>query len=139
VIPPLIRERIRIMMSAVMVAMVLLLGLARNDGLVLWTIRAYEEKIKLFTPLLDSSLRGVCLADRTTARMLGCWACWLRSPSKHGEVIQGKTTWRSEELADWIAGAIGSAAAVVPYLLCMGLRACANRRRRKSPHAGEEL
>lgn len=109
-----------------LVGFVLLLGLARNDGLMVWAASSLGAGDKVLHAVLGFFLAMVLIwqmgARRVWAGLLGVLAAIAISGI--GEAAQGNVAWRSEELGDWIAGAIGSLAALAPYLLSAASRWC---------------
>ena len=117
-------------MMAVLVAVVILLGLARSEGLVLWATSSFwpgEGADKLLHGCV-----GMILA-MVTAWLMGSRRLWwgllgialAAAAGGLGELLQYVAgTGRGVEYADWTAHAMGSALAVVPYVLCIGARLC---------------
>jgi hypothetical protein len=122
--PP--KERTGLTLLVLMVALVLLLGLADNDGLVDWIAHAFRGD--------DRALHGVVgfLVAMVMAWLMGSRSVWwglagivlAGLSGGAGEVAQGVASRRGMELGDWAWHAWGSAAAILPYLLCMGARLC---------------
>jgi len=121
------RERSGATLLAAILLLTVLLGISRTSGLVTWSTRAFG--------LGDKFRHGVIgfLLAEILAWLIGARRVWLglagiaiaAAAGGLGEMVQGMLrSGRSAEFADWIAHALGSAAAILPYLLCMGSRAC---------------
>lgn len=115
------------MLVVPVVVLMLMLGVARNPGLAIWSAAAFG--------LGDKFLHGVTglVLAASMAWLIGSRRWWLgliaiaisALAGGAGELIQlVATSWRDAELSDWAAHAVGSSIAVVPYLLCMGSRLC---------------
>ena len=108
-------------------ALMLGLGIARSDGLVLWMAESFGYGDKMLHAASGLILAGV-------SAWLFASRCWWRGLlaiaaagllGGVGELIQlAATSWRTADLADWGAHAVGSALMVIPYLLCVGSRLC---------------
>ena len=114
----------------VLTAIMLIMGVARSNGLVIWAANSLWHG--------NSSDK---LLHAVFGMMLSMTLAWLMGPRKlrwglaaivlaslaggAGELAQYLTaTGRTVEWSDWGAHVIGSTAAAVPYLLCIGARQC---------------
>lgn len=121
------RPRIGVMLLPVVLFMMILLGLARQQGLALWAVNifGYEDKLLhgMTGLILAMSLAWLIGAKKWWLGLLAIAAAALVGGA--GELLQRiATTWRGPELADWAAHAVGSAIALIPYLLCISSRWC---------------
>ena len=102
-------------------AMMLLLGLAPNTGLFTWSLGHFGRSDTILHVAMGF-LAAMLLAWQMGTRRI--WlglagialGAFLGGPA---EVIQYLASDRSAELRDWLHHAMGSAAAVGPYLLCV--------------------
>lgn len=120
------RPRHGLFLLGALTAIMLLLGLAKRDGLVFISARAFG--------LGDSFLHGM------TGLLLAMTCAWLVGDKRLGwvltvlalagaagglgELAQGMVSIRNMQLTDWGAHAVGSLLAVGPYLLSRGARLC---------------
>jgi len=120
------RQRPGAIVLVVLVVLMVVLGLAREHGLLGWAVRAYR--------LGDNALHAV------TGFLLAMVLVWLVGATRlwrglaaiafaallggAGEVAQWALSQRTAEYSDWLAHACGALAAAVPYLLLMGARGC---------------
>ena len=120
------RPRPGAVLIGVLVVIMLLQGLGRRTGLMMWAAAAYG---------LDDLLLH-CAAGFTLAMILswyiGARKVWLGLlgiavsvlAGGMGELAQNLISTRGGELADWVAHTIGAAAAIPLYLLAVGARWC---------------
>ncbi len=106
--------------------LMLLLGLARRDGLVLWAAEAWGAgggALHLVTGfVLALALGWACGTRRVWLGLVGIAAAAAAGAA--GELAQAVASDRSVQLADWLAHAAGAAVAVPLYLLAVGARWC---------------
>ena len=109
-----------------MIAIILLAGVARKSGLLSWgshVFGATDAFLHTATGLMLGMLMAWLLGARKLA--LGLVGILLAAlAGGPGEVLQYVLATRTAEFRDWLHHGIGSAAAVVPYLLCVGARWC---------------
>jgi hypothetical protein len=111
-------------LPAVTVVVVLLAGLTPKSGLLSWMTDVFGGGDKF----LHASI-GLLLGVQM-AWLMGAGRVWLgltgivlaALAGGGGELAQYLVGTRTLDMADWLCHAIGSAAAVGPYLLCMGAR-----------------
>lgn len=110
----------------VMICMTILLGLARNDGMLGWSVSRLGGNDKLLHA-------AVCfLASLTVAWHVGARKHWLAmvgimavvAAGGAGEFVQKVASTRSMDLVDWFYDVAGSAAAAAIYLLVVSSRLC---------------
>ena len=121
------RRQPGVLLLEAVVALLVLLGLARAGGLPTWAGKAFgADRDFLHVPA------GFLLA-MTLAWLLGCRKPWAglagiglaALAGGVGELLQMTVvSWRGGDLNDLLLHLAGCAAAVVPYLLCMGSRWC---------------
>ncbi len=124
------RPRPGVSVLVILIAVMLLIGVARSNGLVGWasdSLWAGEGSDKLlhafFGMMLSLTLAWLMGAKQLRWGLLAIVLATLAGGA--GEVIQYLiTTGRTVEWSDWGAHAAGSVAAVIPYLLCIGARQC---------------
>ena len=130
-LPPMLgrpaRDRGGAVLLIPVVMLMLALGVARSGGLVMWIARAYGHGDSVL-----HALGGFVLAA-VLAWLFG-WRRWWAGLTAiavaallggAGELAQRvATSWRSADLGDWTAHAVGSFLAIVPYMLCIGSRMC---------------
>lgn len=120
------RPRSGAYLLAGMIAVTVLAGVARKAGLLLSIVTAFGAT-------------DACL-HTATGLLLGMLMAWLLGARKlwlglagialaalaggPGEILQSLTATRSSEFRDWLYHILGSASAVVPYLLCMAAQWC---------------
>jgi hypothetical protein len=119
------RHRGEVLMVLV-VGLVLLLGVSRRDGLVDWSVRSFGGG--------DQTLHVVVgfLLSMVLAWLMGSRRVWLGLAGivlsvlagGAGELVQGLASRRSMDVGDALWHAVGSAGAILPYLLAMGSRWC---------------
>ena len=124
------RPRPAVMVFVVLLAIMVLMAVARSNGLLIWATNALWPGSGG-----DKLLHAVfgMLLSMTLAWLMGSRKLWwglaaivLASLAGGvGEMLQYLiSTGRSVEWSDWVAHAIGSISAAVPYLLCIGARQC---------------
>jgi hypothetical protein len=119
------RHRGEVLMVLV-VGLVLLLGVSRRDGLVGWSMRSFGGS--------DQTLHVVVgfLLSMVLAWLMGSRRMWLGLAGialsilagGAGELVQGLASRRTMDVGDALWHAVGSAGAILPYLLAMGSRWC---------------
>ncbi len=111
-------------------AIMVLIGVARSGGLIIWSMEAIwpqqdvDKLLHAIFGLILSMTSAWLLGSRNLRRGLAAivLACLVGIA---GEVIQYITvTGRHFEWSDWGAHAAGCIAATIPYLLCIGARQC---------------
>jgi len=124
------RPRPGIVLLVVLGSVMVLMGIARANGLLTWvsnTLWPGKNGDKLLHAVFGLML-SMILAWLMGSRKLywGLAAIALATlAGGAGEIIQHVTsTGRAAEWTDWGAHAAGSIAAAVPYLLCIGARQC---------------
>ena len=124
------RPRPGIAVLVALMAMMVLMGVARSNGLVVWAANSLwpgDGGDKLLHAVFGMLL-SMTLAWLMGSRKLwwGVAAIVLASlAGSAGEIVQYlTTTGRTVEWSDWGAHAAGSIAAAAPYLLCVGARQC---------------
>ncbi len=119
-----VKRRHGLLLLAGLVAISIAMGLVRNPGLAHWSaIEFGTSENFLHAPV------GFFLA-MTLAWLMGARNVWLGllgillagAAGGAGEALQHFASPRGMEMHDWAYHAVGSAAAIVPYLLCMGSR-----------------
>ena len=133
-LPAMLGRRARPRPGAVLLAgvlvIVLLLGLARRAGLLAWasmSLGAREVFLHAVTGFILAMLMAWLLGRKWWLALVGVVLAALAGGV--GELLQYAVcrylgVRRTGELADWLSHAVGSAAAVVPLLLCLGTRWC---------------
>jgi hypothetical protein len=124
------RPRPGITVLVVLVAIMVLMGVARSNGLLIWAAnslcpKAGGDKLlhAVFGMLLSMTLAWLMGARSLRRGLTGIGLACLVGGA--GELVQYlTTTGRSVEWTDWGAHAAGSIAALGPYLLCLGARQC---------------
>jgi hypothetical protein len=134
------RARPGVIVLACLLAVVLLLGMVRKEGLVAWaawSFAAGESFLHVTTgfllALVLAWLLGTGAPGRSTTRwgplrrkaafgLAGVAAAILAGGA--GELLQAIASPRTAELKDWLMHSAGCAAAIVPYLLSIGARLC---------------
>ena len=114
-----------ILLGALIVTL-MLQGLARRGGLLSWGVAAYG-----LGDWLLHLVAGFTLA-MTLSWYVGARSAWLGilgivlavAGGGAGELVQGLMPNRDAQLGDWIAHAVGAAAAIPLYLLSIGSRWC---------------
>lgn len=104
---------------------VVLLGVARGDGLLSWisaALRAHDALLHGAAGFLTAMLLAWLLAGRWWLGLVGIALAALAGGA--GEVVQFLAASGTVEFRDWLNHALGSAIAVGPYLLCLGARWC---------------
>ena len=123
--PPVARNGVIMLVPTGM--FMLALVVTRSGGLVLWMAQGYGYDDKVLHGIGGFVLAGVL------AWLFGSRRWWVGLGvialsallGGAGELLQRfATTWRQADVNDWIAHALGSALAIVPYLLCVGSRMC---------------
>lgn len=114
------------LLLAVLVGMMLVLGLARDMGLVGWSARAFALDDR-FLHALVGFLLAMTLAWQLGARkvlggLLG--VALALAAGAAGEAAQFAASSRSADWTDMVHHCFGALAAVPLYLLCMGTRLC---------------
>jgi len=120
------RQRSAYILLVLWVCLLLLLGLARKGGLATWATLSFGGGDS-FMHAVSGFVLALVLAWLAGARrvrwgLLGVAVAALAGGA--GELLQAVASRRSFELDDWLAHALGSAAAILPYLLCIGARMC---------------
>lgn len=114
---------------AVMTAIMLLMGIARQDGLVGWaadSLGANDKAMHCVTGLLVSLVAAwLCGRKAVWRGLLGLLAAALSGGA--GELAQQTLSSRGGEWGDWLAHLAGSAAAAILYLLSVGAAGCESR------------
>lgn len=120
---------------AFMLAMILLLGLARNEGMLGWIGEmAGNSDLWLHgaTGFLVAMTAGWLIGGRRV--YLGVLAIvFVAAAGGAAEVLQSVAAARSMEVSDWLFHAAGSALAAVIYVLAMGGRMCESGDTRRQP------
>ena len=121
------RPRTGAVLLGLVVAVIGLMGLASGGGLVRWSTKAFGAGDKLLHGMAGFFLAMVLAwflgARKLYLGVIGIVLSILAGGG--GELLQGIiTSRRAVEMEDWLAHAIGSAVAILPYLLCMGSRWC---------------
>jgi len=109
-----------------MLAVTMLAGVVRKAGLLASVARAFGAT-DAFLHAAAGSLLGMLMAWLLGARKLSLGLAGIALAALAGgagEMLQSVTAARTAELRDWLCHALGSAAAVVPYLLCAAARWC---------------
>ena len=107
-------------------AMTVLLGLARKDGLVAWSVMSFglaDTFLHIVTGFILAMVVAWTLGRRSVALGLAGIAATALAGGV-GELLQAVASLRTAEWRDWMNHSLGCAAAVVPYLLAMGARLC---------------
>jgi len=124
------RPRPGVAVLVVLMAVMVLMGVARSNGLVIWAANS-----------LWPGDGGDKLLHAVFGMMLSMTLAWLMGPRQvwwgltaivlaslaggAGEIVQYlTTTGRAVEWSDWGAHVAGSITAAAPYLLCVGARQC---------------
>ena len=114
------------MLFGPVVLLMLILGIARSSGLVLWISNAFGCGDKMLHVVVGAVLAAVSAwlfgSKRWWAGLLAIGATGLAGGA--GELAQLLFSSRGADLADWAAHAAGSALVVVPYVLCIVSRLC---------------
>jgi hypothetical protein len=120
------RSRNGAIVLACLLAMTVLLGLARKDGLVAWSVMSFgmaDNFLHAVTGFILAMVVAWTVGRRKVALGLaGIGATALAGGL--GELLQAVASLRTAEWRDWITHALGCAAALAPYLLAMGARLC---------------
>ena len=120
------RRRPGPMLLVPVVLLILVLGIARSSGLVLWMSNAYGCEDKVLHVVAGAVLAAVSAwlfgSKRWWAGLLAIGVTGLAGGA--GELAQWFFGFRGVELADWSAHAVGSAMVAGPYGLCMVSRWC---------------
>ncbi len=120
------RPRSGAYLLAGMIAVTVLVGVVRKAGLLVSASQVFGA-----TDALLHAAAGLLLG-MLMAWLLGAGKLWLglagivlaALAGGLGEMLQSVTAARTAELRDWLYHGLGSAAAVVPYLLCAAARWC---------------
>jgi hypothetical protein len=119
-----VKRRHGLLLLACLAAMSIAMGLARNPGLAHWSaIEFGASENFLHAPIgffLAMALAWLMGARNVWLGLLGIFLAAAAGGA--GEVLQDLASPRGMEMNDWAYHAVGSAAAIVPYLLCMGSR-----------------
>jgi len=120
------RPRHGAMLMVPVLTLMLLLGAAKSGGLIAWVSDALAWGDKVLHVVVGAVLAAVSAwlfgSKRWWAGLLAIAAAALLGGP--GELVQEASAWRTADLADWAAHAIGSALVAIPYLLCIGARLC---------------
>ena len=112
-----------------MVVLMLLMELAKDDGLLMWATAVMggnDKTLHVISGFFGAMVLAWWMGTRSIYR--GLWGVVLAiAAGAAGEFLQAGASVRNADVNDWIAGTAGSLAAVVPYLLCMGSRWCESR------------
>ncbi len=117
--PP--RPRPGLILLAAIAAMMAMLGLAPHTGLFTWSLGHFGKSDTILHVAMGF-LAGMLLAWQMGTRRIWLGLAGIALAALLGgpaEVMQYLASDRSAELRDWLHHAVGSAAAVGPYLLCM--------------------
>ena len=124
------RPRPGVTVLVVLMAMMMLMGVARSNGLLIWAVNSLwpaGSSDKLFHGIFGMILSMTMAWIMGSRKLLwGLAAIVLASlAGGAGEIAQHlTTTGRNFEWTDWGAHTVGSIAAAAPYLLCIGARQC---------------
>jgi len=129
------RSRPGWILLAMLISLMLLLGLARKGGLAVWSAEAFGTG-EVFLHAAGGFGLAMVLAWLMGGRkvwlgLLGIFVAALLGGA--GELLQGVASRRGVEFTDWLAHAVGSGIAVLPYLLCIGARWCESPDARDNP------
>jgi uncharacterized membrane protein len=120
------RPRSGAYLLAAVVVVGLCAGLSRQSGLLGWSLAVFGGRdalphaiVGFLVAMLLAWLLG---ARRAGLGLLGIAAAALAGGA--GELLQYAAATRTADLSDWLCHVLGSAAAVLPYLLCVGARWC---------------
>ena len=124
------RPRPGVTVLVVLVAIMMLMGVTRSNGLLIWSAKALlpgggVDKLlhTVFGMILSMTLAWLMGSRKLLWGLVGITLAGLAGGA--GEMIQYLTlTGRGVEWSDWGAHAIGSIIAVGAYLLCIGARQC---------------
>lgn len=109
-----------------MVVLMALLGLARNSGLSVWMLLALGGRDRTLHAIvgfvLSLTLAWLAGSRRTWLGLAGIIAALIMGGV--GEALQGLVAGRTADWSDWISHAVGCAAALPLYLLCVMARWC---------------
>jgi hypothetical protein len=109
-----------------LVAVALLLGIVKKDGLVAWAAQALgagPNFLHVTTGFFLALVLAWLFGRRKAAfGLAGVVAAILAGGA--GELLQAVASIRSAELRDWLAHSAGCAAAIVPYALSIGSGLC---------------
>ena len=115
------RSRTGLLLLGAIAAMMAMLGLAPQTGLFTWSLGHFGQSDTILHVAVGF-LAGMLLAWQMGTRRIWLGLAGIALAALLGgpaEVMQYLASDRSAELRDWLHHAVGSAAAVAPYLLCM--------------------
>ena len=119
-----VKRRHGLLLLAGLVVVSIAMGLGRNPGLAHWSaIEFGANENFLHAPtgfFLAMSLAWLMGSRNVWLGLLGILLAGAAGGA--GEALQYLASSRGVEMHDWAYHAVGSAAAIVPYLLCMGSR-----------------
>ena len=124
------KQRSGVTILTIMIATMMLMGVAKATGLVLWSTESLWtgegcDKLlhAIFGMMLAMMMAWLMGSRKLIWGLAGISIACLAGGA--GEIIQYiTTTGRSLEWTDWGAHAAGCLAATVPYVLCIGARQC---------------
>jgi len=136
------KVRSGILVLLVVVALAVVVGVARNRGLIQWAMHAVVGGPRV-DKWMHLSLGAVL--TMTLAWVMGARRAWLglvgialaAAAGGLGELMQ-LVSRGTVDINDWIAHLYGCALATGPYLLCIGARWCESPELKRLARAGEE-